>query len=384
MLDELRIGIVANEPSGDQLGAGLMRAVQQRISHVTFEGVGGPLMQQLGCCSLIPIESLSVMGLIEIIRHLPQLIFMRHQLIRHFLAHPPHVFIGIDAPDFNLNLERQLRRFGIPTIHYVSPTVWAWRKGRVHTIRRSVDLILSIYPFEIQFLKQYNLPVTYVGHPLAQQLPLIPDQYAARMALNLPVDVPILALLPGSRISEVHSLIQVFLETANWCLERKPMLHCVVPLVNSAIYTLVANAWKKYAPQLPLTLVNGNSHQVLAAADVVLTASGTATLEAMLHLRPMVVAYRLHPLTYWIVNNFKLVKVPHIALANLLVGEELAPEFLQHNCRAQDMGQVVMGFFNNKERVVCIQKRYLEVHKQLQSDAVNVADAVLGMVKLLT
>lgn len=384
MLNELRIGIVANEPSGDQLGAGLICAIKQRVDHATFEGVGGPLMQQAGCRSLIPIESLSVMGLVEVVKHLPQLIFIRRQLIQHFLTHPPHIFIGIDAPDFNLTLERRLSQAGIPTVHYVSPTVWAWRAGRVHTIRRSVDLILSIYPFETQFLKQQALPVTYVGHPLAQQLPLIPDQHAARIALHLPTDAPILALLPGSRVSEVNNLVQVFLETANFCQHQKPGLHCVAPLVNSEIYAMVAKAWSKFAPNLLLTLVNGNSHQVLAAADVVLTASGTATLEAMLNLRPMVVAYRLHPLTYWIANTFNLVKVPYVALSNLLVGEALAPEFLQHRCQAPDMGRAVLNFFNDKERVLKIQQRYLSVHEQLKGDvAANAADAVLAMVKTI-
>lgn len=377
----MHIGIVANEPSGDQLGAGLIQAIQEYIPHATFEGVGGPRMQASGCHSIIPLETLSVMGLVEVIRHLPRLLKIRHQLIQHFLKTKPDVFVGIDAPDFNLKLEYSLRRAGIPTIHYVSPTVWAWRAGRVHTIRRSVDLVLSIFPFETEFLQQHQVPVCYVGHPLAETIPIFHDVSLARTTLNLPLHQPILAILPGSRESEIQTLTIDFLHTARWCLERKPNLHCVIPVVNSQIASTVTTICNDIAPNLPLTLVPGNSHTVLAAADVVLTASGTATLEAMLHHKPMVVAYRLHPLTYWLASTFKLVTVPYIALSNLLANEALAPEFLQHRCKPQDMGQAVLEFFTDSVRIKQIHNRYVEIHQQLRCNSRDrIAAAVLGLV----
>jgi len=377
----MRIGIVANESSGDQLGAGLIQAILHRIPHATFEGVGGIQMCKAGCNSLIPIESLSVMGLVEIIHHLPRLLRLRRQLIRHFLYHPPDVFIGIDAPDFNLKLEQHLRIAGIPTVHYVSPTIWAWRSNRIHAIRRSVDLVLSIFPFEIPILQQHNIPAIYVGHPLAQTISLEHDQIKARIELNLPVNQPILAILPGSRNNEALNLTAIFLHTALWCQTRIPNLHCVTPLVNNTIRQIVTNIKRQIAPNLPLTLINGNSHQVLTAANVVLTASGTATLEAMLHQRPMVVAYRLHPITYWLATTFNLVKTPYIALSNLLAEEALAPEFIQHHCIPQDMGQAILKFFHQPKQVRYIQQRYLHLHQQLRCNSnERAADAILELI----
>jgi lipid-A-disaccharide synthase len=376
----LRVGIVANEPSGDQLGAGLIRGIREQVPEVQFEGVAGPQMQAAGCHSLLPMEALSVMGLVEVVRHLPRLLRIRRDLARHFLAHPPHVFIGIDAPDFNLGLERRLHRAHIPTVHYVSPTVWAWRPGRVRTIRRSLDLMLSVFPFESTFLERHQVPVRYVGHPLAEEIPMDPDRAGARTALGLSAQHPVLALLPGSRMSEVRLLAQVFLEAARYCLERHPQLRLVTPLVNAKIRALVEEAWRAVDPTLPLTLVDGNSRTVLAAADLVLTASGTATLEALLHKRPMVVAYRLHPITYRLVTTLKLVKVPYVALANLLAGEALAPELLQDACRPADLGQALLTLFDNPQRVSYIQERYRQIHQDLRCDSCyRAAQAVLEL-----
>jgi len=375
--------MVANEPSGDQLGASLIQALQECIPDIHFEGVGGPRMQAAGCHSLVPMEQLSVMGLVEVVRHLPRLWRIRRGLARHFLAHPPHVFVGIDAPDFNLRLEEWLHRAHIPTVHYVSPTVWAWRPGRVRAMRRSLDLMLSVFPFEVAFLERHRVPVRYVGHPLAEEIPLEHDRAGARARLGLPAHRTVLAVLPGSRVSEVQRLARVFLETAQWCLERRPQLHFVIPLVNAPIRALVEAAWQAVDPQLPVTLVDGNSRDVLTAADLVLTASGTATLEALLHQRPMVVAYRLNPLTYWLATRLKLVKVPYVALSNLLVGEALAPELLQDACRPAGLGEALLSFLDNPERMRQIQERYRQVHQGLRCDSRHrAAEAVLGVMGL--
>ena len=377
----LHIGIVANEPSGDQLGAGLIRAIRARCPDVRFEGVAGPKMLAEGCSSLVPMEQLSVMGLVEVVSHLPKLLAIRRYLAQHFLKNRPCVFIGVDAPDFNLGLEAWLRRAGIKTVHYVSPTVWAWRSGRVKTIRRSVDLMLSVFPFETEFLKQHGVPVRYVGHPLATEVGLEPDRQGARSRLGLDGTGILMALLPGSRASEVSSLSTVFIEAACWCLQRRPDLHFVVPLVNTTARGLFEEALRAAAPDLPVTLVDGNSRDVLSAADLVLTASGTATLEAMLHKRPMVVAYRLNPLTYRIAKTFKLLKIPFVAMANLLAGEELAPEFIQDACRPEAIGAALMEFVDHPQRVVEIQSRYLEIHREMRRDAGDqAAEAVLELI----
>lgn len=377
----LRIGIVANEPSGDRLGAGLIRAIRARCPSVRFEGVAGPQMLAEGCSGLVPMEQLSVMGLVEVARHLPRLLAVRRHLARHFLRNRPLVFIGVDAPDFNLGLEAWLRRAGIKTVHYVSPTVWAWRPGRVKTLRRSVDLLLSLFPFESEFLERHDVPVRYVGHPLAGEIELEPDRQGARHRLGLDQVGSLMALLPGSRASEVRSLSTVFIESARWCLRRRPDLHFVVPLVNTTARGLFEEALRATAPDLPLTLVDGNSRDVLAAADLVLTASGTATLEALLYKRPMVVAYRLHPLTYRIAKTFKLLKVPYVAMANLLAGEELAPEFIQDACRPEAIGAALMEFVDHPRRVAEIQSRYLAMHREMRRDAGDrAAEAVLELI----
>ncbi|KOR29862.1 lipid-A-disaccharide synthase [Achromatium sp. WMS1] len=376
---QLRIGIVACEPSADQLGAGLIKTIHQLNPHTTFEGVGGPLMQNAGCNILLPMEELSVMGLFEVIHHLPRLLQIRRYLTKHFLTNQPHIFIGIDAPDFNLGLEWQLRRAKIPTIHYVSPTIWAWRPQRVHKMRQAADLTLSIFPFEVPLLKSQNIPVCYVGHPLADKIPIIPDQAAARIRLGL-ANQQILALLPGSRISEVRLLIDIFLKTANWCYKRHPQLYFIIPLVNATIRNLVEKAWQSICPEIPLILVDGNSHTVLAAANAVLTASGTATLEALLHKRPMVVAYRLNPLTYWLVKNLNLIKVPTIALANILSPETLAPEFIQDACQPEKLGSAILNLLNDPQRISYIQQHYKTIHEKLRCNSnLCAAEAVLKL-----
>ncbi|HSO84219.1 lipid-A-disaccharide synthase [Thiocapsa sp.] len=377
----LRIGIVANEASGDILGAALAREIRKRVPEVHFVGVAGPRMQEEGCETLFAMERLSVMGLMEVLGQLRELLGLRRELVRYFVENPPDVFIGVDAPDFNLGLERRLRRAGIRTVHMVSPTVWAWRPGRVKSIRRSVDLMLSVFPFEETFLREHGVPARYVGHPLADEIPVDIDRTGARRTLGLPQDGAIVALLPGSRMGEVERLAEPFIETAARCLAARPDLRFVVPLVNARLRERFSQALEKIAAKLPITLVDGRSREVLAAADVVLTASGTATLETLLTKRPMVVAYRVHPISYHLVKQLGLVKVPYIAMANLLAEKELAPEFIQDRCRADLLAPAVLAFLDDAERVAQIQAEYRRIHLWLRKDAAaSAAQAVLDLV----
>lgn len=377
----LKVGIVANEPSGDLLGAGVIREIRKRYPDARFEGVGGPLMIGEGCRSLFSMERLSVMGLIEVLKHLPELLSIRKKLLNHFLQAPPDVFIGIDAPDFNLGLEAALKKLGIPTVHYVSPTVWAWRAGRVKKIRAAVDLMLSIFPFEAEFLQQHQVPVQYVGHPLADEIPLQNDRPAARAALGVDDRPHVVAMLPGSRVGEIASLSATFIRAALRLTERYPDAHFLVPLINERTRAAFETVLNREAPDLSVTLVDGQARTVMIAADVVLTASGTATLEAMLLRRAMVVAYRLNPLTYWIVNRFNLVKIPYVAMANLLADEALAPEFIQDAATPEALADALSELLESPEQVRYIQQRYAELHETLQQDSSRkAAEAVLSLI----
>ncbi|EGV18728.1 lipid-A-disaccharide synthase [Thiocapsa marina] len=377
----LCIGIVANEASGDILGAALAREIRKRVPDVRFVGVAGPRMQEEGCETLFAMERLSVMGLMEVLGQLRELLGLRRELVRYFVENPPDVFIGVDAPDFNLGLERRLRGAGIRTVHMVSPTVWAWRPGRVKSIRRSVDLMLSVFPFEETFLREHGVPARYVGHPLADEIPLEIDRAGARRALGLPQSGSIVALLPGSRTGEVERLAGPFIETAARCLAARSDLRFVVPLVNVRLRERFSQTLEQVAPHLPITLVDGRSREVLAAADVVLTASGTATLETLLSKRPMVVAYRVHPVSYHLVKQLGLVKVPYIAMANLLAEKELAPEFIQDRCRADLLAPAVLAFLDDPQRVAEIQAEYRRIHLWLRQDAAaSAAQAVLDLI----
>lgn len=377
----MKIGIVANEPSGDVLGAALVRELKARVPDACFIGVAGPQMQAAGCQTLVPMERLSVMGLTEVLWHLPELLRIRRDLTRRFLDWRPDVFIGVDAPDFNMGLERRLRRTGIRTVHLVSPTFWAWRAGRIKTIRRSVDLMLSIFPFEEERLRRQGMSARYIGHPLADEISLESDATVARAQLGLPPDGPVLALLPGSRVSEVKLLTRPFLQTARWCLDRRPRIHFVVPLVTPTLRAIFTEILRQEAPDLPVTLVDNRSRDVIAAADCVLTASGTATLETLLINRPMVVGYRMSPITYHLVTGLNLVKVPYAAMANLLVGRELAPEFIQDRCRADLMGPALLGFLDDRDRVCEVRSVYREIHGRLRCNATReAAIAILALV----
>ncbi|WP_438867967.1 lipid-A-disaccharide synthase [Pseudomonas sp. L1(2025)] len=369
----LRIALVAGEASGDILGAGLMRALKAQHPAVEFIGVGGPLMQAEGLTSYFPMERLSVMGLVEVLGRLRELLARRKLLIQTLIEEKPDVFIGIDAPDFTLNIELKLRQAGIKTVHYVSPSVWAWRQKRVLKIREGCDLMLTLLPFEARFYEEKGVPVRFVGHTLADTIPLQADRAAARAELGLP-DGPLVALMPGSRGGEVGRLASVFFEAAERLQTLKPgvrfVLPCASPQRRAQIETLLEGR------TLPLTLLDGQSHLALAACDAVLIASGTATLEALLYKRPMVVAYRLAPLTFWILK--RMVKSPYISLPNLLAQRLLVPELLQDDATPDALAQTLLPLIDGGEEQT---RGFDDIHRTLRRDASNqAADAVLTLI----
>jgi lipid-A-disaccharide synthase len=377
-----RVGIVAAEPSGDLLGAGLMRALHARDPDIHFEGIGGPQMIEAGCESWFPMERLSVMGLVEVLRHLPELLGIRRALRARWRASPPQVYVGVDAPDFNLGLARRLRASGVPTVQYVSPTVWAWRQGRVKALRRATDLVLCVYPFEEDFLRRHGVEARYVGHPLAAEIAHESDTGPARERLGLGGEGPVLAVLPGSRLAEVERLSAPFVDAGRLCVERRPGLRLVSPFVNEATRRRFAAVLRERAPELEWTLADRASRDAMAAADVVLTASGTATLEALLVGRPMVVGYRVHALSYRVVRALRLIKVPHIAMANLLAEEGLAPELVQDDCTAPALADAVLRLLADPSRRAEIGRRYRVIGEGLRRDAGR--QAALAVLELLS
>jgi len=372
-MSALRIALVAGEASGDILGSGLMRAIKARHPDVQFIGVGGPLMEAEGMSSYFPMERLSVMGLVEVLGRLKELLARRKLLIQTLIDEKPDVFIGIDAPDFTLNIELKLRQAGIKTVHYVSPSVWAWRQKRVLKIREGCDLMLTLLPFEARFYEEKGVPVRFVGHPLADTIPLEADRAAARAELGLG-DGPVVALMPGSRGGEVGRLGALFFDTAERLLAQRPgirfVLPCASPQRRAQIELLLQGR------DLPLTLLDGRSHVALAACDAVLIASGTATLEALLYKRPMVVAYRLAPLTYWILK--RMVKSPYVSLPNLLAQRLLVPELLQDAATADALAQTLLPLLDNGAEQTA---GFDALHRTLRRDASNqAADAVLSLI----
>ncbi|AAY90476.1 lipid-A-disaccharide synthase [Pseudomonas protegens] len=372
-MSTLRIALVAGEASGDILGAGLMRALKVQHPAVEFIGVGGPLMEAEGLVSYFPMERLAVMGLVEVLGRLRELLARRKKLIQTLIAEKPDVFIGIDAPDFTLNIELKLRQARIKTVHYVSPSVWAWRQKRVLKIREGCDLMLTLFPFEARFYEEKGVPVKFVGHSLADAIPLEADRAAARAELGLP-EGPLVALMPGSRGGEVGRLGALFLDAAQRLRAMRPgvrfIMPCASPERRVQLEQLLANR------DLPLTLLDGQSHKALAACDAVLIASGTATLEALLYKRPMVVAYRLAPLTFWILK--RMVKSPYISLPNLLAQRLLVPELLQDDATADALAQTLSPLIEGGEEQT---RGFDEIHRTLRRDASNqAAQAVLGLI----
>lgn len=373
MTDLMRVALVAGEASGDILGAGLMQALKAQYPQIEFIGVGGPLMQAQGLTSYFPMERLSVMGLVEVLGRLPELLSRRKRLINTLITEKPDVFIGIDAPDFNLTLELKLRQAGIKTVHYVSPSVWAWRQKRVLKIREACDLMLTLFPFEAQFYQDHQVPVRFVGHPLADAIPQQADRAAARDALNLSNDQPVVALLPGSRGGEVARLGSLFLDAAVRLRTLRPgiqfVLPCSSPERRAQLEQLLVGR------DLSLTLLDGRSHEALAACDAVLIASGTATLEALLYKRPMVVAYKVAPLTYRILK--RLVTSAYISLPNLLAERLLVPEMIQDAATPEALAQLLAPLLDGGE----VQTEGFDViHRALRRDAsVQAATAVLQL-----
>ena len=369
----LRVALVAGEASGDILGSGLMRALKARHSDIEFIGVGGPLMEAEGMTSYFPMERLSVMGLVEVLGRLRELLKRRKALVQTLIAEKPDVFIGIDAPDFTLNIELQLRRAGIKTVHYVSPSVWAWRQKRVLKIREGCDLMLALFPFEAKFYEEKGVPVRFVGHPLADAIPLEADRAAARTAMGLP-DGPLVALMPGSRGGEVGKLGGLFLDAAQKIHQARPDVRFVLPCANNARRIQLEHLL--VGRDLPLTLLDGQSHVALAGCDAVLIASGTATLEALLYKRPMVVAYRLSSLTFWILK--RMVKSPYVSLPNLLAQRLLVPELLQDAATPDALAKTLLPLLDGGEEQT---QGFDEIHRTLRLDASNqAADAVLGLI----
>lgn len=372
-----RIGIVAGEASGDLLGASLIQALKQRHPDVQVEGVGGPAMQAAGCKSLFDSERLAVMGIVEPLKRLPDLLKLRRDLYQHFTTERPDIFIGIDAPDFNLGLELKLRQAGILTAHYVSPSVWAWRQGRIHKIAKAVDMMLALLPFEAKFYQDHHVPVRYVGHPLADQIPLVCDTAAARRALGLDEQDTYVALLPGSRQQEIHYMAEPFLLAAKKMWEQKPHLKFITSHVNEQRYQAFYKAYQEIAPELPLQFFIRRSADVMAAADLVAVTSGTATLEVMLHKKPMVIAYRMSYLTYQIAKW--LVKTPYAGLPNLLANRLLVPELIQDAATPDAIAEQLLLYLDQPKLAENLHQAFTLLHQSMQSDRADVAETILGM-----
>lgn len=371
----LKIALVAGEMSGDILGAGLMQALKVQHPDAQFIGIGGPRMQAEGLNSYFPMERLAVMGLVEVLGRLPELLLRRRRLVRTLISERPDVFIGIDAPDFNLGVELRLRRAGIRTAHYVSPSVWAWRQKRVLKIREACDLMLTLFPFEARFYEEQQVPVCFVGHPLADSIALENDRAAARRALGVDEEGPLVALMPGSRGGEVQRLGDLFLDAATRLRSLHPGVRFLVPCASAERRTQLEAML--VGRDLPVKLVDGRSHEVLAACNAVLIASGTATLEALLFKRPMVVAYRLAPLTYKILK--RLVKGPYVALPNLLAGRFLVPELIQDAATAEALADALSPLLEHGE----VQTEGFEtIHRTLRRGAsVRAAEALLTLIE---
>ncbi len=377
----VRIAIVAGEASGDILGEALLRALRDRLPAIRAEGIAGPRMQAQGCLSLYPMDRLSVMGIVAILQRLPELLGARKKLIRQWLNDRPDVFIGIDAPEFNLGLEEQLRAQGLTTVHFVSPSVWAWRKKRIFTIARAVDLMLTLFPFEQAIYREHNIPVAHVGHPLADQIPLENDPAPARAALALPEAAKVLALLPGSRGSELKFLAEPFLGAARLVLAREPQLHIVIPCASPARRQQLEQQLAATGPLPNLHLLDGQSQTAMRAADVILLASGTATLEAMLIKRPMVVAYRVGAFSHFIFK--RLLTIGRFSLPNLLAGRDLVPELMQDDCTAERIAEALWQQLHMPAAdKAALMDEFRQLHESLRGNAgARAADAVVALLK---
>lgn len=374
----MRIAIVAGEVSGDILGSRLITSLKKHYPDAIFEGIAGDEMQQAGCASLYAMDRLSIMGYVEVLPRLFELLKMRKSLIQRWIKNPPDLMIGIDAPDFNLKLEQKLYQAGITTVHYVSPSVWAWKEGRVKKMKGAMDLMLTLFPFEVDFYTKHDIPAEFVGHPLADEVPLDIHKADARKELSLSLDANILAVLPGSRTGEIKRIAPDFLRALKTLHEQYPEWLFVAPLVNKKIEDAFNVLKQEIAPEVPITIINGQSRTVMAASDQILMASGTAVLEGMLVGRPMVAAYRVAPLTAKIIRVFKLIKSKYFTLPNNLADEYLVPELIQEDISQENIVKEVEAQFkqSNEQRDYML-SRFNEIHKQLKQNASERAAQVL-------
>ena len=370
----MRIALVAGEASGDLLGAGLIEALKRRFPDAQFAGIGGDAMRAAGMDTWFDASELAVMGLAEVLGHLPRLLRVRRALRERVLAWKADVFVGIDAPDFNLGVERWLKQRGLRTVHYVSPSVWAWRESRARKIGASADRVLCLFPMEPAIYARHGVDARFVGHPLADTMPLEADQAAARAQLGLAGDAPVLAVLPGSRLGEIARLGADFLEAAARVAAEVPTLQVVLPAANAACRAALERLLADTTPSLQqVRLIDGQARSAMVASDVVLLASGTATLEAMLAKRPMVVAYKVAPLTYTIVKRLGLLKVNRYALPNILAGDDVVPELMQHDCTPQGLADALLAWLRDPAARDALTPRFRDLHRQLQRDASEAA-----------
>ncbi len=378
----LRVGLVAGEASGDTLGADLIRALRRLAPDARFFGIAGPKMQSAGCEVWEPAESLAVMGLFEIVRHLPRLLRLRALMRARFLGAKPDIFVGIDAPEFNLRLARDLRAAGIPTVQYVSPQVWAWRQGRARSIHESVDLVLCLLPFEKRFYDEHGMPAEFVGHPLADAIPMTIDREAARRALGLDPAGDVVALLPGSRRGEVTRLAVEFAATARWLAAQRPQLKFIAPMASATLRQIFSAALERHAPGVEVRLIDGQAQAALIAANAVLVASGTASLEAALCQRPMVVVYRLGAMTAWILRRLNLVKSRFFAQPNLLADRRVVGEYFQEEIVPESIGAELLMWLDDAERRSGLEREFSRIHADLRRDAgTRAAQAIVALLK---
>ena len=374
----LIIALVAGETSGDILGAGLIRALKKHHPNIKFVGIAGPQMQAEGCQAWYEMEELSVMGIVEVLGRLRRILAIRRDITKRLIDLKPDVFIGIDAPDFNLSLEGKLKQTGIKTIHYVSPSVWAWKQKRVFKIKRNTNLILAFLPFEKAFYDKFDVPCRFIGHKMADDIPLEPDQTAMRQQLGIPVDCQCLALLPGSRHAEVTLLSEPFLKAAQLLRDKFPDLHIVVPLVNGKRRAEFEQIKAEIAPKLNLQLLDGHAREAMIASNAAILASGTVALECMLAKCPMVVGYKMKAFTFWLAK--KLIKTPYVSLPNILAGKEIVPELLQHDCTPENIANHIVPLLKSDNSE--LKATFLALHKQIRCNAdEQAAQAVLDVLK---
>ena len=377
----LRIALCAGEASGDLLGAGLIDELRERFPHADFAGIGGPKMRAAGLHAWHDAQELAVMGLTEVLSHLPRLLRLRKSFRQKVLDWQPDVFIGIDAPDFNLGVEKWLKARGVRTVHYVSPSVWAWRESRAERIGESADRVLCLFPMEPPIYACHGVDAVFVGHPLADEIPLSPDQNAERKRFGVQDNAHVLAVLPGSRLGEIQRMLPVFLDAAALLTQAIPGLQLLIPAANNECRVAIdAELAARTNDAVNAQVLDGDAQAAMIASDCVLLASGTAALEAMLCKRPMVIGHRISPLTYRIVKTFGLLKTAHVSLPNVLAGEALVPELLQDDCTPNNLAAAVNHWLDDVDAVNALLPRFAAIHRELKQDAsARAADAIAAM-----